>query len=113
LLQLARLFPVQGVTPVTPTLRILHFKTTDVPVIRQTAPLLEPEQPAGGHRLIYYMLGGEQPHKPESIAASVRTLSPCIAAPFVTPQRIWLCSTRVRLDLQLHYPGVTSCGTSH
>jgi quinol monooxygenase YgiN len=48
----------QGITPVTPTLRILHFKTTDVPVIRQTAPLSEPEQPAGGHRLIYYMLGG-------------------------------------------------------
>jgi len=49
----------QGLTAVTPTLRILHFKSTDVPVIRQTAPLAEPEQPAGGHRLIYYMLGGE------------------------------------------------------
>lgn len=49
---------LQGITPVTDKLRILHFKTTDVLVIRQTKPLPDPEQPANGHRLIYYMLGG-------------------------------------------------------
>lgn len=27
--------------------------------IRQTAPLPEVEQPPNGHRLVYYMLGGE------------------------------------------------------
>lgn len=41
-----------------PFLRELHFPSTLVPVIRQVAPLPEPEQPDGGHRLIYYMLGG-------------------------------------------------------
>jgi hypothetical protein len=41
-----------------PFLRELHFPSTNVPVIRQVAPLPEPEQPDGGHRLIYYMLGG-------------------------------------------------------
>jgi hypothetical protein len=52
------LYHVQGITELTPFLRVLHFKTTDVPVIRQTKPLSDPEQPANGHRLIYYMLGG-------------------------------------------------------
>lgn len=41
-----------------PFLRVLHFNSTTVPVIRQTLPLPEPEQPDNGHRLIYYMLGG-------------------------------------------------------
>ena len=49
----------QGVTAVTPNLRILHFKTTDVLVIRQTNPLPAIQQPAGGHRLIYHMLTGD------------------------------------------------------
>ena len=53
----------QGVTAVTPNLRILHFKTTDVLVIRQTTPLPPVDQPAGGHRLIYHMLTGAIPNR--------------------------------------------------
>ena len=67
-----------------PFLRELHFPSTTVPVIRQVAPLPEPEQPNGGHRLIYYMLGGalrsSEQHRQYSqhcqIGHQTRALSP-------------------------------------
>ena len=73
----------QGVTAVTPNLRILHFKTTDVLVIRQTTPLPPVPQPAGGHRLIYHMLTGGRPQLQAdawaiaSLAAARRPDSAC------------------------------------
>lgn len=48
----------QGITALSPTLRIVHFNTLNLTETRQVFPLAPPEQPQGGYRLAYWLLDG-------------------------------------------------------